>query len=331
MRSAYLKMTIATVLFGSYLVASKLILKEAPVFTATLIRLVSAAIVLGLYVGVRRSDTWHLPSLKDGLLLGVQSTLGVFLFSVFAMMGADRTGGIESGAILSTVPIAMSFIATTFFKEALSASRFFGIALSVAGAVSISAMASRSAPAGSHGGALLGSLLLCCAVICEAVFLTFGKFLSKPIAPERLSLILTVIGALLFIAPAAVEPRGMLHASYSWQTWALMIYTGIAVNVLAAVLMYDSMNHVDTTVASAFTALTPVSGTALSMLFLGETLQIHHVVGIGLVVGGVFIVASAAKSTPSAPAHPWERISPSSHALKSITSGFDSDVGSVTR
>ena len=39
MRSAYLKMTVATMLFGSYLVASKLILKEAPVFTATLVRL----------------------------------------------------------------------------------------------------------------------------------------------------------------------------------------------------------------------------------------------------------------------------------------------------
>lgn len=297
MHGVYLKMTVATVLFGSYLVASKLILQEAPVFTATLVRLVSAAVVLGLYVGLRRSGGWQRPGLKDCLLLGTQSVLGVFLFSIFAMTGASMTGGIESGAILSTVPIAMSFIAVVFFRESLSARLFFGIALSVAGAATISAMASRSENTGGHGNALIGSVLLCFAVVCEAVFLTFGKFLSRPIAPERLSLILAAIGVLLFIIPAGVEPRGLLHASYSWQTWALMVYTGVAINGVAAVLMYDSMNRVDTTVASAFTALTPVSGTLLSMLFLGETLRLHHVVGMGLVVGGVFIVANAARVT----------------------------------
>jgi drug/metabolite transporter (DMT)-like permease len=258
-RIAYVKMTAATVLFGSYLVASKLILQEAPVFTATLVRLVSAAAVLGLYVGLRLSGGWRRPGPKDCLLLGTQSVLGVFLFSIFAMTGARMTGGIESGAILSTVPIAMSFIALVFFREPLSARRFFGIALSVIGAAGIGAMASRLPSQGAHDNALLGSLLLGCAVACEAVFLTFGKFLSHPIAPERLSLILAVIGALLFVVPAAVEPRGLLHARYSLQTWVLMVYSGVAINGVAAVLMYDSMNHVDTTVASAFTALTPVA------------------------------------------------------------------------
>ncbi|MFM7403220.1 MAG: DMT family transporter [Erythrobacter sp.] len=307
MRSAYLKMTVATILFGSYLVASKLILQEAPVFTATLVRLVSAAVVLGVYVGLRRSGRWQRPGLGDCVLLATQSVLGVFLFSIFAMLGVGMMGGIESGAILSTVPIAMSFIALVFFKESMSARRFFGIALSVAGAAGISALATPSASGGGHGSVLLGSLLLCCAVVCEAVFLTFGKFLSKPIAPERLSLILAVIGAVLFVIPANIEPRGLLHASYSWQTWALMIYTGVAINGLAVVLMYDSMNQVDTTVAAAFTALTPVSGTVLSMVFLGEALQLHHVVGMGLVVGGVFIVATAAAASsaraPRAAAH----------------------------
>lgn len=298
MRSAYLKMTVATMLFGSYLVASKLILKEAPVFTATLVRLVSAATVLGLYVAMRRSGKWRRPGLGDCLLLGTQSMLGVFMFSIFAMFGASMTGGIESGAIMSTVPIAISLIALVFFREAPSARRYLGIALSVAGAASISVMASRSPGVTGHGSPLLGALLLCCAVVCEAVFLTFGKFLSHPIAPVHLSLILSVIGAVLFVVPACMEPRGLLFVSYSWQTWALMIYTGVAINGVAAVLMYDSMNHVDTTVASAFTALTPVSGTVLSMLFLSETLHLYDIVGMVLVVGGVFIVANA-KAPPT--------------------------------
>lgn len=299
MRSAYLKMSLATALFGSYLVASKLILQEAPVFTATFVRLLSAALLLALYVGIRSPKGWHMPSKRDWLILGTQCTLGVFLFSIFAMYGVSMTGGIESGVILSTVPIAMSFIALVFFKEKLSARRILGIALSVVGAVSINAMAARSSNGAAHGSVLLGSLLLLCAVACEAVFLTFGKFLSQPILPERLSLILAAMGTLLFLVPASIEPQGLWHAHYSWRTWALMIYTGVAINGLAAVLMYDAMNHVDTTVASAFTALTPVSGTILAMLFLGETLQGYHLIGMVLVVVGVFVVAREANTTPT--------------------------------
>ncbi len=291
MRSAYLKMTVASVLFGSYLVASKLILKEAPVYTASLVRLVSAAVALGLYVCLKNPGGWRPPGLRDCLLLGTQALLGVFLFSIFAMMGVSMTGGIESGAILSTVPIAMSFIALVFFQERPSAGRILGIALSVAGAAFISAMAAQRPSAGVEGGTFWGSLLLCCAVLCEAVFLTFGRFLSQPLAPERLSLTLAVLGAMLFAVPASRESHGLLHASYSWQTWALMIYTGVAINGVAAVLMYGSLNLVDITVASAFTALTPISGTVLSMLFLREGLHVYHVVGMALIVMGVFIVA----------------------------------------
>ncbi|RYZ12895.1 MAG: DMT family transporter [Comamonadaceae bacterium] len=293
---AYLKMTIATVLFGSYLVASKLILEEAPAFTATLIRLLSAALALGLYVMVRRPGAWRRPGARDCMVLGVQGTLGVFLFSIFAMYGVSMTGGIEAGVILSMVPVAMCFVALIFLKEAPSSRRLLGVAVSVAGAIGINAMAARTAGAGAHAQVVTGSLLLLCAVICEAVFLTFGKFLERPIAPERLSLILALIGAALFVVPAAMEPRGLLHASYSARTWALMIYTGLAINGLAAVLMYDSLDRVDTVVASAFTALTPVSGTLLSMLFLGEALHGYHVSGMVLVVVGVFVVASDRRS-----------------------------------
>ena len=302
MRSAFVKMTLATLLFGSYLVASKLILREAPVFTATLVRLASAALFLGLVVGLRRGPRWRAPSARDAALLMAQSGVGVFLFSLFAMQGVRLTGGIESGVILSLVPIAVSLVAVLFLGERLTTRRSLGILLSVTGAAVISALASRGAPAAavdgaSAEGAWLGIALLLCAVGCEAVFLTFGRFLSRPLPPDRLSLVVAGLGALMFVIPATLEPQGLMHADYSWRTWALMVYTGVAINGIAAVLIYDSMGQVDATVAGAFTALTPVSGTVLAMVFLGESLHAHHLLGMALVIAGVFLVAATA-STP---------------------------------
>lgn len=289
MTGAYLRMTVATALLGSYLIAGKVIVKEAPVFTATLVRLVSAAIVLSVYVAYTKPRRPSI-SKRDCAVLFAQAFLGVFLFSVCALYGVKFTGGIESGVILSMVPIAICVVALVFLKESLTPWRGLGIALSVVGAASINVMAMDES-AGVSSNIALGALLLTGAVMCEAVFVTFGKLLDSPLSPSVLSLILAIVGSALFIVPAGFELPGVLRSHISWQTWAMMIYTGVAINGVAVVLVYDALDRLDTTVVAAFTALTPVSGTILAMVFLGEKLYTFHVVGMVLVVAGVFIVA----------------------------------------
>ncbi|MEW2050423.1 DMT family transporter [Streptomyces sp. NPDC005476] len=298
MRGVHFKMVLATVLLGSYLVASKLILREVPVFTATFVRLATSGAVLGFYVGLKSPGRIR-PSRRDSLVLMMQTIVGVFLFSVFAMYGVRFTGAIEAGVILGMVPVSVSVVALVLLRESLSRRRGVGIAFAVVGAVGINVLnaGSSSAPS-SH--AALGALLLVCAVLCEAVFLTFGKLLTVAVEPVKLSLTLSVAGALLFAVPAAIEFDWHWISQVSWQTWALMVYTGVAVNGVAVVLMYDSMDTVDTTTAAAFTALTPVSGTILSMVFIGEPLHPYHVLGMALVVLGVFIVAK--EPQPATPA-----------------------------
>lgn len=296
MRAAHIKMTASTVLLGSYLVAGKLILLEVPVFTATFVRLVSACLVLALYVALKRPSRVS-PGRRDSAVLFTQAVLGVFAFSVFAMYGVKFTGAIEAGVILGMVPVSISLVALVFLGESISAGRGGGIALAVLGALSINVMSARASEGSSGSHLVLGALLLVGAVLCEAVFMTFGKLLTRPIPPATLSLILSMIGAVMFAVPATIEFDWTTVANISWQAWALMIYTGVAVNGVAVVLMYDSMDTVDTTVAAAFTALTPVSGAVLSVMFLHESLHPHHLVGMVLVVVGVFIVARE-------PAHP---------------------------
>lgn len=306
MRGVHFKMVLATVLLGSYLVASKLILREVPVFTATFVRLATSSAVLGFHVGLKSPGRIR-PSRRDSLVLMVQTIVGVFLFSVFAMYGVGFTGAIEGGVILGMVPVSVSVVALVLLREALSWRRGVGIAFAVVGAVGINVLnAGSSSTPGSH--AALGALLLVCAVLCEAVFLTFGKLLTVAIEPVKLSLTLSVAGALLFAVPAAIEFDWHWISQASWQTWALMVYTGVAVNGVAVVLMYDSMNTVDTTTAAAFTALTPVSGTILSMVFIGEPLHPYHVLGMALVVLGVFIVAKEPQpATPAKCSCSWPR------------------------
>jgi drug/metabolite transporter (DMT)-like permease len=291
MRVDYLKLLLATVLFGSYLVASKLILREVPVFTATLVRLLSAALVLACYVRARGMRVPRLGA-RDVTVVVVQAAFGMLLFSVLAMYGVQYTGAIESGVILSMVPVGTSIVALVFLREHSSATRIGGILVAVCGIAGITVFGGRSGGA-SH--AVLGAVLLLGAVACEVVFLTFGKLLSQPVSPAMMSLLLSVLGAALVLFPALHEMREVAWSHVSWGTWLLMIYTGVAINGIAVVLMYDGMNRIETSVVSAFTALTPVSGTVLSVIFTGEALHVYHLGGIAMVVAGVFIVLQDAQ------------------------------------
>ncbi|MFF3411244.1 DMT family transporter [Streptomyces sp. NPDC002742] len=296
MRVVHVKMMVATVLLGSYLVASKLILREVPVFTATFFRLVSAAAVLAVVVWIKSPPTVR-PGRRDSAVIFAQALLGVFLFSVFAMYGVKFTGAIEAGVILGMVPISISLVAVLFLRERLSRRRGCGIALAVVGAAGINALSAGGSGGGSNEA--LGALLLVCAVLCEAVFVTFGKLLSRPLPPTWLSLILSVVGALMFLGPALAETDVAALADVSWQTWALMVYTGVAINAVAVVLMYDSLDRVDATVVAAFTAFTPVSGAVLSVLLLDEKLHVYHLVGMALAAIGIYFVAN--EKGPRAP------------------------------
>ncbi|MEU6217257.1 DMT family transporter [Streptomyces sp. NPDC047022] len=327
MRAVYVKMTVATVLLGSYLVAGKLILKEVPVFTATFFRLVSAVAVLAVYVAVKSPGLVR-PGRRDRAVIFTQALFGVFLFSVLAMYGVKFTGAIEAGVILGMVPISICLVAVLFLRERLSARRSIGIGVAVLGAAGINALSAGSSGGGSNEA--LGALLLVGAVLCEAVFVTFGKLLSRPIPPATLSLILSVVGALMFLGPAAAETSLAGLSQISWQTWALMAYTGVAINGVAVVLMYDSLASADTAVVAAFTALTPVSGAVLSVLLLGEHLHTYHVAGMVLVITGVYLVAKEKGEKPAIGAAVQEKSgAPDSGSMRGVEETAANRKGSV--
>ncbi|MFM0738668.1 DMT family transporter [Paraburkholderia xenovorans] len=317
MRADYLKLLLATLLLSSYLVASKLVLHEVPVFIATFVRLLSALIALSGYLWVRRIRVPRI-GLRDAGVVTTQAGLGIMLFSVLALYGLRFTGAIESGVVLSMVPVVTSLTACIVFREHLSRMSVGGILIAVGGVCAMTVLSAGNGSTQANEHSVLGMGLLFGAVICETVFLTFGKLLSKPLAPPVLSWLLCAIGALMVALPAGVEWRGMSLGAVSWRSWALLVYSGVAVNSVAVVLMYDCLKRLETSVVSAFTALTPVSGTILAVLLAGEDFHLYHVAVVGLAVSGVYLVVRDAetRSRQSAPDAAVYAYAPVSDALK---------------
>ena len=73
-----------------------------------------------------------------------------------------------------------------------------------------------------------------------------------------------------------------------------MVYTMIFPGLLAYLFFNRSLELIGANRAAPFSHLTPVFGTILAVVFLGEQFALFHAVGIALVGGGIIVASRAA-------------------------------------
>jgi drug/metabolite transporter (DMT)-like permease len=77
---------------------------------------------------------------------------------------------------------------------------------------------------------------------------------------------------------------------------------GLFSSFLAYIFWNTGVAQVGASVAGLFVHLMPVFGAILAWIFLGERLQFFHIVGIGLILSGIYVTSRAA--APPVPAAP---------------------------
>ncbi|MED1664179.1 DMT family transporter [Brevibacillus laterosporus] len=285
---AYVKVSIAMSIVGSFVVVNKFILEQIPIFLASELRLLIASLILlpMFYRKERRFPTLYK---KDAFVLLVQSFVGIFLFSVCLLYGLQYTSAVESGIVLSCTPAAMGVIAYVFLKEKLGVAKISGILLTILGTISINVFGIISTNSISFSS-LFGNFLILCAVIGDAIFFSFGKLLSKAWSPLAISTALSIIGAILFLPLAIHDSLSIDFSQISISVWLLVFYTAIIVTILAVILMNQGLKVIPASVASVFTALTPITTILLSSLVLKEDIYWYHILGMGFVVLGIIVL-----------------------------------------
>src|SRR5690606_17604125 len=71
--------------------------------------------------------------------------------------------------------------------------------------------------------------------------------------------------------------------------WAIVVYAGIFPSLLSQVLYVLGVEMIGANRAGLFINAIPVFGTILSVLLLGETIQLFHVLALLLVLGGIAV------------------------------------------
>ena len=297
-KTAYVQMTVAMLLIGSLFVVSKVIVQTVPVFVASFLRQFLAFLALAAWLYAQKSPMPTIERRDWGVLL-IQGVVGIFLFSIFALYGLKFTQAIDANIITSTTPLSMMLIAVLLLGERLTARRVGALALALLGTLAINVLGTHES--GARQSVWLGNTLVVLAVLAEGVFFGFGKLLRSPISSAWLSLILTAIGSALFLPFALYSVATAELTQVPWTTWLLVSYSGVALTAFGVVLMNRGLKQVPASSASIFTALMPVSGVILSVIFLREPFHWYHTLGMALVCAAMALVMSEKKTPVEAP------------------------------
>ncbi|MDK1491617.1 DMT family transporter [Sinorhizobium sp. 7-81] len=275
----YIYLSLAMLLVGSTVVASKIIASGLPPFAATTVRF---ALALPLFLVLMRVTATAWPKLqrREWLILLVQAGAGSVGYTTLLISGLRLAPAADAGVIIGTLPVISAAIAILVLGERPQRSVLLAIVLAAAGVLSI---VFRADADNKHS--LLGSALIFGAVICEGLFILINKRVKSAISPLALSTMMACLG-MAVAAPIALLEMPSIDAITA-QAVAAVVYYALIPTVGGFLLWYAGLAKVSGTEASVFTALAPVSAVLLASVVLGEPIRPNQMLGIACVLAAV--------------------------------------------
>lgn len=215
------------------------------------------------------------------------SLIGVASFNTLVYMGLHHTTTTNALLLNSCIPILIMLFGVLFYRQKLSAAQIIGLVLSLIGVLAIIL----------HGKWVnllalqfnSGDLTVFAAMVCWALYTLWMKTMPSEI--NRIGL----MGIQMAIAVAALLPLWLWEmasgARISLHTSSLLglAYVGILPSVVAYLLYTMAVEKVGPVRTGLSIHLMPVFGVILSVLFLNETPQLYHLIGIVLIAAGLVL------------------------------------------
>ena len=284
---AYSALTVAALVWGGSIVAQKVALDTfSPVETSLLRGVGALAILIPLWwwqEGPRAKL-----SLRDGVILSALG-LGVLGNHLLTLIGLRYIGAAAAGVIIGASPAITAFLSALLIRDVPFSTVAGGCLLSFAGVALVS---------GSGGGGAVGSnpwlggLLVLLGLVSWSLYTIGGRQIMERLSPLTVNWT-TLLISLIAQAPLLATDYKVLTAgvgSISAPGWLALVYLIVFATALGQQAWLYGVRGVGPSRAGIFVNLIPVSALGLSALVLSEPIGIREVVGIVLILAGVWLV-----------------------------------------
>lgn len=278
---AYLSISIAVLLYGTTLTATKICLNYYSTPQLMSFRmLISALFFLPFIYTVYKNIKIDVKDLKLILLMVLCEPCLYFIFETNALK--YTTSG-QAGIVSSLEPVILVIAARIILKERFVKIVYLGLFISIIGSVllSLSSDVSELAP-----NPLLGNFLELIAIILTDTCVITTKYLMDKYPPFFLAG-LSVIGGLLFFTFLNIFTGGNFNIVMNASLF-LVIYLGL-LTVIAYALYNFAICTLPASKFSPFLFMLPVAAVFFGWFFLGETFNIKQFAACILVFSGIYI------------------------------------------
>lgn len=287
--SPYILLILTTLFWAGNFVLGRAVNTVIPPITLSFWRWAIALLIL-LPFSLRHLISQRTLILKNRNNLIIFGILGIASFNTFVYIGLHSTTATNALLLNSIIPVLIVIISRIFAAVPVSRAQAAGILTSLVGVVIIICRADigRLLALRINGG----DLWVLLAVVCWAIH-TF-RLRLRPAELHPLSFLSAIIAiGLVFIFPLYLwEISRGGRVTLDLVTCGSMLYVGIFPSVLAYLFWNQAVVELGPNRVGLFIHLMPAFGTILSIVFLGESLQRFHVVGICLISLGIYLTTA---------------------------------------
>jgi len=283
---AYGSIVLAAVLWGGSIVAQKMALGSFSAVEASVLRDVGGLAILLATWWSQERGTFRI-NWSDARLLGLLG-LGVLGNHLLILMGLNYVSGAVGGVIIGASPVVTTLLSAMLIRDVPLRAVWLGALLSFAGVGLVSVAGFQAA--GERP--LLGGTLVFLGVVSWALYSIGSRTIM-----ERVSA-LTVNWTTLMVATALQIPllwtdQKMMDtgpASVTTSDWLALGYLVVFATAVAQQAWLFGVKGIGPSRASVLGNLTPVAAIGLSALILRESVGVIELLGIGLILAGVWVV-----------------------------------------
>ncbi|HEX7333394.1 MAG TPA: DMT family transporter [Pyrinomonadaceae bacterium] len=286
----HLALVAVQILFGTWPIFGKVVLRSMSTSTLVALRLTGAALAFAL-LQRKLTPLFKMPA-KDFWLLVLCSMMGVIGNQFLYVKGLSLTTVINVTLLNTTIPVFALFVSILFRYDQLSFRRLIGIALAAGGVIYLVNPARADLSAQTTAGNLLiiGNSLL------YAIYIVISKTLF-----ERYGA-LNVITWIFLVGLVVTVPVGIYSLQYenpgaiSAGVWVMLVFIILFPTVGAYYLNAWALTKVTPSTVAIYIYMQPLIAFGFAPLLLGEQWNSRTIIAALLIFAGVAVVTKRGRS-----------------------------------
>ncbi|MGF7158782.1 drug/metabolite transporter (DMT)-like permease [Rhodoligotrophos appendicifer] len=282
----YVLLTLASLFWGGNAVAGQLAIGEISPMALTCLRWLVVAV--GLLTFYSREVIEALPTIRQhkwGLLL--TGSLGFTVFNFLFYYSAYYTEAMNILIIQGALPLPVLIASAIMYRQAITINQMIGMALVIFGVIYL---ATRGQPALMLDmGINKGDLLIMLACLIQAAY-TISIARKPPLSNEVLFCGLAISAFVTSVPMLVAEIIAGKTQIPTLEGLGILAYVAVFPSTLAQIFFIRAIACIGPGRTGFFVNLTPVFGSGLAILLLGEVPHAYHAISLACVVLGIVAV-----------------------------------------